>query len=135
VAEDVKFTFDRFLTEKGNADRYVLESVAQVEVVDRYTVKFLLKEPYVWLVNVLANPRSMWIIAPEVVQQFRDLKKPETAICTGPFLLERYEPNVKTVFKRNPDYFLPGLPWVDGVEWLVVDDPSAALARSASRRS
>ena len=108
VAEDVKFTFDRFLTEKANADRYMLEAVDRVEVVDRYTVKFLLKEPYVWLVNVLATPRSMWIIAPEVVQQFGDLKKAETAIGTGPFLLERYEPNVKTVFKRNPDYFRQG---------------------------
>ena len=127
VAEDVKFTFDRFLTEPVNAARYVLESVDRVEVVDRYTVKFLLKEPYVWLVDVLANP-IMWIVAPEVVQKFGDLKKSESAIGTGPFLLERYEPNVKTVFKRNPDYFLPGLPWVDGVEWLVVEDASAALA-------
>jgi ABC-type transport system substrate-binding protein len=128
VAEDVKFTFDRFLTEKGNADRYMLESVERVEVVDRYTVKFVLKEPFVWLVDVLAIPRSMWIIAPEVVQQFGDLKKPESAIGTGPFLLERYEPNVKTVFKRNPDYFLKDQPYVDGVEWLVIGDESAALA-------
>jgi peptide/nickel transport system substrate-binding protein len=128
VAEDVKFTFDRFLSEKGNADRYILEAVERVEAVDRYTVKFHLKEPYVWFVDVLANPRSMWIIAPEIVQQFGDLKKAEHAIGTGPFLLERYEPNVKTVFKRNPDYFLPDIPWVDGVEWLVVEDASAALA-------
>jgi peptide/nickel transport system substrate-binding protein len=128
VAEDVKFTFDRFLTEPGNADRYALESVDRVDVVDRYTVKFLLKEPFVWLVNVLANPQSMWIIAPEVVEKFGDLKKAESAIGTGPFLLERYEPNVKTVFKRNPDYFLKGQPYVDEVEWLIVDDPSAGLA-------
>ena len=59
MAEDVKFTFDRFLTEPGNADRYMLESVDRVEVVDRYTVKFLLKEPFVWLVDVLANLQSM----------------------------------------------------------------------------
>jgi peptide/nickel transport system substrate-binding protein len=115
VAEDVKFTFDRFLTEPGNADRYMLESVDRVEVVDRYTVKFLLKEPFVWLLDVLANPRSVWIIAPEVVQKFGDLKKAEAAIGTGPFLLERYEPHVKTVFKRNPDYFLKDQPYVDGV--------------------
>src|SRR5712691_11580077 len=128
VAEDVKFTFDRFLNESANVDRYILESVDRVEVVDRYTVKFLLKEPYVWLLNVLANPRSMWIIAPEVVEKYGDLKKVETAIGTGPFLLERYEPNVKTVFKRNPEYFREGQPYVDGVEWLVVEDASAALA-------
>jgi peptide/nickel transport system substrate-binding protein len=128
VAEDVKFTYDRFMTEQGNPNRYMLDLVERVEVVDRYTVKFLLKEPYVWLVSALAYPWSMWIIAPEVVQQFGDLKKPETAIGTGPFLLEHYEPNVKTVFKRNPEYFRAGQPYVDGVEWLVLEDESTGLA-------
>src|SRR6266511_4346040 len=128
VAEDVKFTYDRFLTEPGNPNRYMLEPVERVEVVDRYTVKFVLKEPYVWLVSALAYPWGMWIVAPEVVQQYDDLKKPESAIGTGPFLLERYEPNVKTVFKRNPDYFRQGEPYVDGVEWLVLEDESTGLA-------
>ena len=128
VAEDVKFTYDRFLTEKGNADRHLLEAVDRIEVVDRYTVKFVLKEPYVWFIDVLATPRSMWIIAPEVVQQFGDLKKPESAIGTGPFMLEGYEPNVKTVFKKNPDYFIKDQPYVDEVEWLVLEDESTGLA-------
>src|SRR5215813_14082579 len=128
VAEDVKFTYDRFLRESGNPNRYILDSVDWIEVVDRYTVKFSLKEPYVWFVNALAYSTSMWIIAPEIVQQFGDLKKPETAIGTGPFLLERHEPNVKTIFKRNPDYFHQGEPYVDGVEWLVLDDESTGLA-------
>ncbi len=128
VSEDVKFTYDRFLTEQGNANRFLLDSVDRVEVVDRYTVKFLLKEPYVWFLSVLAYPQSMWIIAPEVMQQFGDLKKAETAIGTGPFILERYEPNVKTIFKRNPDYFREGQPYVDGVEWLVIPDDSTGQA-------
>jgi peptide/nickel transport system substrate-binding protein len=128
VAEDVKFSFDRFLTEPGNTNRYLLDSVERIEVVDRYTVKFRLKEPYVWLISVLAYPMSTWIIAPEVVQQYGDLKKAETAIGTGPFILERYEPNVKTVFKRHPEYFRNGQPYVDGVEWLVIPDESTGLA-------
>src|SRR6266700_2050672 len=128
VAEDVKFTYDRFLAEKGNPLRFLLDPVDRVEVVDRYTVKFLLKEPFVWLVNTLALASGMWIIAPEVVDKFGDLKQAESAIGTGPFLLERYEPNVKTVFKRNPDYFLKGQPYVDGVEWLVLEDDSTGLA-------
>src|SRR5919109_2760398 len=128
VADDVKFTYDRFMSEKANVLREQLEPVDRVEVVDRYTVKFVLKEPFVWLPNRLADASGMWIIAPEVVEKFGDLKKPESAIGTGPFLLERYEPNVKTAFKRNPAYFLTDQPYVDGVEWLVLDDPSAALA-------
>ena len=127
VAEDVKFTYDRFLMEKGNPLRFALDPVDRIEVVDRYTVKFVLKEPFVWLVYTLTSI-SMSIIAPEVVQHFGDLKKPEAVIGTGPFLLERYDPNVKTVFTRNPDYFRPGQPYVDGVEWLVLEDESTGLA-------
>jgi peptide/nickel transport system substrate-binding protein len=128
VADDIKFTYDRFLTEKANGNRYLLDSVDRIEVVDRYTVKFLLKEPFVWFLNVLAYPTSTWIIAPEVGQQYGDFKKVETAIGTGPFILERYEPNVKSVFKRNPDYYREGQPYVDGVEWLVITDESTGLA-------
>jgi peptide/nickel transport system substrate-binding protein len=84
VAEDVKFTYERVLTEKGSTNRYLLDSVDRLEVVDRYTVKFMLKEPYVWFISVLAYLTSMWIIAPEVVQQYGDLKRSETAIGTGP---------------------------------------------------
>jgi peptide/nickel transport system substrate-binding protein len=128
VAEDVKFTFDRFLSEKSNPSRYFLDSVDRVEVVDRYAVKFVLKEPFVWLLDILASATSMWIIAPEAAEKYGDFKRVETAIGTGPFVLERYEPNVKTVFRRNPDYFRQGQPYVDGVEWLVVEDESTGLA-------
>ena len=128
TADDVKFTFTRFLTVKGNPERYLLDSVERVDAVDRYTVKFVLSEPYVWLPNKLANALCTWIVAPEVVDKYGDLKKAETAVGTGPFTLERHEPNVKSVFKRNPTYFRPGQPAVDGVEWMIVDDDSTGLA-------
>src|SRR5215469_16831244 len=68
VAEDVKFTYDRFLTEKGNPLRYMLDPVDRIEVVNRYTVRFRMKGPFVWLLNTLANPTGTWIVAPEVVE-------------------------------------------------------------------
>ena len=128
IAEDVTFTYDRFLTEKANPLKYLLDPVDRVEVVDRYTIRFRLKEPFVWLVNVLANPTGTWIVPREAVEKYGDLKRPESAIGAGPFILERYEPNVKTTFRRNPDYYGAPLPWVDGVEWIVMEDESVQLA-------
>jgi peptide/nickel transport system substrate-binding protein len=128
TAEDVQFTFERFLGEKANPHRYLLDSVDRVEATDRYTVRFRLKEPFVWLLSMLASAWASWIVAREAVDKFGDLKKPEAAIGTGPFVLVRYEPNVKTVFRRNPDYYRPGLPWVDGVEWQALDDDAAGFA-------
>ena len=74
IAEDVKFTYDRFLTEKANPLRFMLDPVDRVEVVDRYTVRFRLKEPFVWLLHMLANPTGTWIVAREMVDKYGDLK-------------------------------------------------------------
>jgi peptide/nickel transport system substrate-binding protein len=128
TADDIKFTYDRFLTEKGNPLRYTLDPVDRVEAVDRYTVRFRLKEPFVWLPHMLANPAGTWIVAREVVEKYGDLKKAETAIGTGPFVLERYEPNVKATFRRHPGFFRSGLPLIDGVDWLVMEDAATGLA-------
>ena len=56
TADDVVYTVNRFLTNKGNANAYLLKSVDKVEAVDKYTVKFALKEPYAWFLDILASP-------------------------------------------------------------------------------
>ena len=127
TAEDVKYTYERFLTVPGNPNRAQLEEVDRIEALDRYTVEFSLKEPYAWLLDALATP-SMFIIAQEVVEQYGDLKKSEACIGTGPWMLERYESGARITWVRHPYYFLPGLPYADQVEGRVHPDPSSRLA-------
>ena len=133
TADDVKYTYERFLSIKGNPNRSMLGSVEKIEAVDRYTVRFTLSEPFGWFLDYLANT-VMWIVPREAVEQFGDLKRPEACVGTGPWMLERYEPNVRLIFTRNPNYFLPGLPYADGVEVTVDEDPSSRLAAWISGR-
>ena len=127
TADDVKYTYERFLTITGNPNKPVLEYVDRIEAVDKYTVKFTLKEPNAWFLDLLAST-STWIVAKECVEKFGDLKKVESVVGTGPWMLERWEPNVKLVYVRNPNYFVPGLPYADGVDMLIDKDPSSRLA-------
>lgn len=127
TADDVKYTYERFLTIKGNGNRPVLESVEKIDVVDKHTVKFTLKEPNAWFLDMLAST-STWIIAKECVEKFGDLKKAESVVGTGPWMLERWEPNVKISYVRNPNYFVSGLPYADAVEIIIDKDPSSRLA-------
>jgi len=127
TAEDVKYTYERFLSMKGNGNRGILDMVDKVEVPDKYTVKFTLKEPNVWFADRLAST-STWIIAKECVEKYGDLKKWESVVGTGPWMLERYESPTRVSFARNPNYFLPGLPYADGVELMINPDPAAAFA-------
>ena len=130
TAEDVKYTYDRFLNMKGNPNRVLLEMLDKVEVLDKLTVKFTLKEPNAWFVERLASI-SLCIIAKECVEKFGDLKNWQSVVGTGPWMLERSEPT-KLNFVRNPNYFQPGAPYVDAVELTVDPDPKSAFEAFAA---
>src|SRR5919106_2698143 len=127
TAEDVKYAYDRFLSIKGNGNRYLLEAVDKIEASDKYTVKFSLKEPNAWFIDQLASTAT-WIIAKESIEKHGDMKKPEAVIGTGPWMLERYDPGTRLTYVRHPNYFLPGQPYADGVDVTIEQDPASAFA-------
>src|SRR5437773_2945086 len=126
TAEDVKYTYERFLTIKGNPNRYLLEAVEKIDTPDKSTVVFKLKEPNAWFIDQLASTAT-WIVAKEAVEKFGDLKKPEAVIGTGPWMLERYDAGTRLSYARHPNYFVPGLPHADGIEVTIETDPAAAF--------
>jgi peptide/nickel transport system substrate-binding protein len=128
TAEDVRYTFERILTDKGSVNVSMYRSIAKVEAVDKYTVRFTLKEPFAWFLDMMANPMAGAIIAKECVEKFGDLKKPEAVIGTGPWMLDGYKPNVSITLVRNPTYFVPGLPHIERVEMFVDEDNASRMA-------
>src|SRR5262245_2919378 len=128
TAEDVRFTFERILTDKGSVNVSMYRAIDRVETVDRYTVRFVLKEPFAWFLDMIANPMAGAIIARECVEKFGDLKKPEAVIGTGPYTLEAYKPNTSLTLVRNPGYFVSGLPYIDRVEMVVDEDNASRMA-------
>jgi peptide/nickel transport system substrate-binding protein len=128
TADDVVFSVNHFLTVKGNANSYMLKSVDKVEAPDKYTVKFTLKEPFVWFLDMLANPHAVAVVAREVVEKHGDLKKWESVIGTGPWMLDSYRPNVALTYVRNPNYFIQGLPYIERIEATVDEDNASRMA-------
>jgi peptide/nickel transport system substrate-binding protein len=127
TADDVKYTYERFLTIPGNGNKGLLEQIDKVDAPDKYTVKFTLKEPFVWFPDALASTAT-WIVAREAVDKFGDLKKWESVVGTGPWMFERYEASVRMTFVRNPNYFIPGLPYADGIDVTLDPDPASGFA-------
>ena len=48
-------------------------------------------------------------------------------IGTGPFKFVEYKPNESIRLTRNPDYWKPGRPYLDGIEWTIIPNRSTAL--------
>jgi peptide/nickel transport system substrate-binding protein len=128
TADDVVYTYNRFINTKGHANAHMLKSVEKVEAVDKYTVRFTLKDPYSWFLDTLASPMVVAIVNKEASEKFGDLKKPESFIGTGPWMLESYRPNQGATLVRNPNYFIQGLPYIDKVEAFVDEDNASRTA-------
>jgi peptide/nickel transport system substrate-binding protein len=126
TAEDVKYSLERFRAR--SPARHRLEPVQSIDVLDRYTVRLVLREPFAPLLSHLANPASCAILPREAEEQFKDLGRPEAVIGTGPFVLRSYERGVRAVFEKNPDYHLRGLPYLDAVSVEVAPDAAARLS-------
>jgi peptide/nickel transport system substrate-binding protein len=48
-------------------------------------------------------------------------------IGTGPFKFVEFKPNQSVKVVRNPDYWKPGLPRLDAVEWTIIPNRSTAI--------
>jgi len=128
TAEDVVYSVERFRSVTGNPQAYMLAAVDRVNALDRHTVKFTVKEPFAWFLDMIANPMTLAIVARECVEKFGDLKKPEATVGSGPWMLESYRPNVGYTLVRHPHYFLPGLPYIDRIEVTIDDDNASRMA-------
>ena len=131
AAADVGYTYERFLAHQGESQpARALRCVRQrVEAVDRHTVEV---HPVRALRVVRSTPSPP--PRPAIVGEGGrgEVRRPpegaEAAIGTGPFMLERHEPNVRMTFARQPHYFVTGLPYVDGIDLTIDADPASRFS-------
>ena len=123
VADDVVAVFRRLLDPAAAApSRSQLGMVTAVTAPDAATVVFELNIPYSSLADTFCD-RQVKITPRDAVA---DLKtKP---IGTGPFKFVSYTPGDRVVLTRNPDYFEPGMPKLDGVELRIIPEMSVKIA-------
>src|SRR5262249_2489799 len=103
----------RFHTVKGNANASMLEAVDKVEALDRYTVRFTLRETYAWLLDILASPMVVVIVAAECVEKFGDLRNAEATVGTRPWMFDSYRPIQDLTLVCKPNSLVPGRPPTD----------------------
>src|SRR5271156_2512470 len=56
-----------------------------------------------------------------------DRGRPAGDIGTGPFKFVEFKPNQSIKVARNPDYWKPGRPYLDGAEWTIIPNRSTAM--------
>jgi peptide/nickel transport system substrate-binding protein len=113
-AAAVKWPFERFVApETKNIYASMLGPVAEVQIVDDYTVRVITTDPFPALLENLAY--SVFIGPPQAMQQQGEdfFKNP---IGTGPFRFVSWAPGEKLVVEAVPNHF-NGNPKIKTVVW------------------
>ena len=126
TAEDVKYSMERFKAKSAFRARF--DVVQSIDVVDRHTLQVTLKEPFAPFLNHVAASTYVAILPREVEEKMKDFNRPEAMIGSGPFMVKSYQKGVKVEFERNPDYYMKGQPYLDGVVIEITPDATARMA-------
>jgi peptide/nickel transport system substrate-binding protein len=127
TAADVKCTFDLLMDKTAeklriNPRKSWYANVAEVTTNGDYEASVHLKRPQPSFIALLATGWSP--IYPCHVPP-RDMRK--HPIGTGPFKFVDFKPNQSITVTRNPDYWKPGRPHLDGIEYTIIKDVSTRL--------
>ncbi len=142
TADDVAYTITRVLDPKtkspgssfytgiAGAQDFVdgkATSVSGIKVVDKYTITFTLAQPDVTFPNKMAL-NFAFVVPKEEVDKYGE-NFGHNPVGTGPFIFKEWVPGQRLAFERNPNYFIPELPKLDGVVIQVGVDPEVALLK------
>lgn len=128
TADDVVFSYQ--VLKERSVSGEPLSIFERIEPLDRYTVRFTLKQPVLWVPAVLANP-TYYIFARE---HFEDKELwNNQAIGTGPFVVTYSKFRDRFELAPHSDFFqrdVAGrrLPYVAAVKGFFFADAAAALA-------
>ena len=117
TADDVVYSMKRHQGEDSKSViKSVLASVSEWKKTGTHEVKAILSSPNADL------PVLMGLYQAKIVQQ----GSTGDGIGTGPFVMESFQPGVKSVHVRNNNYFRDG-PNLDAVEMTAITDPVARV--------
>jgi peptide/nickel transport system substrate-binding protein len=132
TARDVQCTWD-LLTGKANDKLRVnprkswYRNLDELTVDGDYQVTFRLKRPQPAFIALLA---SGWSPVYPCHVPPRDMRT--HPIGTGPFKFVEFKPNEVIRVARNPDYWKAGRPYLDGIEYSIIKNPSTAIMAFAA---
>ena len=128
TADDVIFTIERF---KDTWVSYVVRDLDTMTKLDDHTLRVTFKQPAAHFLGSMA-PRWTGMVPRDVVEKVGKDAFKSRPIGTGAFRFTEHVPFQRLVTERNPDYFREGLPYVDRIEWIPVQDESARSAQMIS---
>jgi ABC-type transport system substrate-binding protein len=106
--------------------------INETKIIDEYTVRFVLNQPFAPLRNLLASPMA-FMLSPSSTPEDDFINTITTDYCgTGPFMFESFNENNSLILARSPSYW--GSPVeLDKIRFQIIFDHNARLEAMRSK--
>ena len=120
TAEDVRATFLR-IKDPATASPKAMDFAAVLDIRTRgeATVEFVLSEPAAPLLATLASGWSAILPAALIEKGHAFASQP---VGTGPFIFSEWIRDNKIIMKKNPSYWMAGLPLLPGIDFRIITE-------------
>ena len=128
TSEDIKTAFEYFVTNEPDfVLRPLYTMIDQIQIPDDRTIQVHTAFPYAPMVDNLSDVWSK--IQPR--EQFEGNVSKARPVGSGPFIADDVQTGVLYKYKKNPDYYREGRPYIDELWWHVFPPGNTALPQSA----
>jgi ABC-type transport system substrate-binding protein len=137
TTQDVKYSWDKISATSAPNGRELVNArnpdapITSMTFPDNNTVVVKLKEPMSAILGMLAYSWYFSIIPMEAEDKF-EVKQDMRG--TGPWMLTQYQPGQRFEYKRNPNYWRPDRPLLDGINYPIITEPAQQLAQFKAKR-
>lgn len=125
TAEDVVFSYQRLVSDTS-PNNSQFKFMTGMQAVDDHTLSMTLDAPSPEFFDKLTDANLLFIQPKEADGGFDPSQQP---IGTGPWILKEYVPSTHTTYVKHPDYFVPGVPYMDGIEEPIIPETANMLAQ------
>jgi len=126
TTDDVAYSLEAFRAPTQTDKAGIFRDVDSVQAIDKYTLQVKMKRPAAYFLYSLAGPYAD-IFSRQAYEKQGGLANSKPT-GTGPFILDRHDYRSLTTAHKNPDYFVQGRPYLDGVEFHWIPDRAALVA-------
>jgi peptide/nickel transport system substrate-binding protein len=124
TADDVVYSLQRILDpEVASPQASRFAQVTSAVATGEYEVTFTLSQPYAPFISNLTN---LFVVPREVVESLGDLQ--QSAVGTGPFVLDEIVPDTYVRLHYNPSYYRQGEPRLEYLRYNIVPEASTRAA-------